>query len=225
MFEMALGDERSVMPIERDTAKPFVERIYYLRTNLCVQEEKKEKAMKISVIEAPADLDWAEVKRRALVTVGKNAIYAPTAEWKRSILSARHSPIRYLRFSFLIEGVPSWVSVHLCRHVHAQPYVRSQRNDRQNGYDRNKAPQDVPVDMIWDMNAEELMVIANKRLCRMAAKETREVVKEMCKKVVAVCPEFEPFLVPMCEYNSGVCHEMNGGCGRYNGKERTEDDR
>ena len=63
--------------------------------------------MKVTVIEAPAEQDWAEVKRRALVTVGKNAVYAPTDAWKRSILKARHSPIRYLRFSFLIEGLPS----------------------------------------------------------------------------------------------------------------------
>ena len=170
--------------------------------------------MKITLLEYPTGKDWVEVKRRALVTIGKKPVTPPTEEWKRSILSARHSPIRYLRFSFLLEGVPSWVSVHLVRHVHAQPYVKSQRNDRQNEYDRNKAPQDTPVNMIWDINAEELMVIANKRLCSMAAKETRETVRKMCQLVLDKCPEFDGLLVPMCEYNGGICHEMNGGCGR-----------
>jgi thymidylate synthase ThyX len=112
----------------------------------------------------------------------------------------------------MLENIPSWVSVHLVRHVHAQPYVKSQRNDRQSEYDRTKAPQDAPVNMIWDMNAEELMVIANKRLCRLASKETREVVTQMCKLVVEECPEFDEFLVPMCFYHGGVCHEMKG-CG------------
>lgn len=169
--------------------------------------------MRVTMIEYPAEIEWMRVKRRALVTVGKKPISPPDERWKREMLRARHSPIRYLRFSFLIEDLPSWVSVHLCRHVHAQPYVKSQRNDRQSEYDRNEAPQNAPVDMIWDMNAEELMVIANKRLCNMAAAETREVVRQMCELVIEKCPEFEPYLVPMCEY-AGGCKELNGGCGK-----------
>lgn len=171
--------------------------------------------MKITMREYPKENDWMEVKRRALVTIGKTPINPPTEEWKHEILNARHSPIRRLRFSFLLEGIPSWVSVHLCRHVHAQPYVKSQRNDRQSEYDRNKAPQDSPVDMILDVNAEELMVIANKRLCRMASLETRGVVAEMCSLVLDACPEFDGLLVPMCEYQGGVCREINGGCGKH----------
>lgn len=170
--------------------------------------------MTVKLIEYPTSKDWMEVKRRALVTIGKKPLTPPSDEWKREILRARHSPIRYLRFSFLIEGLPSWVSVHLCRHVHAQPYVKSQRNDRQNEYDRNAAPQNAPVDMIWDINGEELCVIANKRLCKMASIETRAVVAEMCMLVLDKCPEFEGLLVPSCEYTGG-CKEMNGGCGRY----------
>lgn len=167
--------------------------------------------MNVQLLEYPTDKDWMEVKRRALVTIGKRVITPPTEEWKREILRARHSPIRYLRFSFLISDLPYWVSVHLCRHVHAQPYVRSQRNDRQSEYDRAQAPQNAPVDMIFDVNAEELMVIANKRLCKMASPETREVVARMCDRVIDHCPEFEDYLVPMCEW-VGECKEMNGGC-------------
>ena len=117
----------------------------------------------VKINEMPSENDWLEVKARALVTVGKKAVTPPTEEWKRKILEARHSPIRRLQFSFYIE-CPYWVSVHLCRHIHAQPYVKSQRNDRQSEYDRNSAPQNAHVCMIWDMNAEELMTIANKRL-------------------------------------------------------------
>lgn len=155
--------------------------------------------------ELPTDADWLEVKKRALVTVGKKAVTPPTAEWKHKILEARHSPIRRLNFSFYIE-CPYWVSVHLCRHIHAQPYVKSQRNDRQNDYDRNSAPQNAMVCMLWDMNAEELMTIANKRLCRLASKETREVVEKMCEIVLDEYPEFVGLLVPNCHY--GKCHEM-----------------
>jgi len=155
----------------------------------------------------PTSEDWMECKRRALVTIGKIPISEPDEEWKEKILNARHSPIRYLQFSFLLEDIPSWVSVHLCRHIHAQPYVKSQRNDRQTVYDRNKAPQDSPVSMIWDLNAEELMVVANKRLCNQTAEKTKEIVQKICDLVKQSNPEFTKDLVPMCKYAG--CHEMD----------------
>lgn len=172
--------------------------------------------MEVKLIRYPTPEDWLGVKERALVTVGKEAKTPPTEEWKKKILEARHSPIRYLQFSFLLQDIPYWLSVHLSRHVHAQPYVRSQRNDRQSEYDRNTAPQNQPVNMIWDMNAEELMVIANKRLCNKAEKATRAVVFEMCEQVIAFCPEFENLLGPACWYYNG-CHEMQP-CGRWKGE-------
>lgn len=165
--------------------------------------------MKVELISHPTDEDWLGVKMRALVTMGKSkVINAPSLEWKRKILNARHSPIRYLRFSFFISDLPSWVSVHFARHVHAQPYIKSQRNDRQSEYDRNKAPQDSPVNMIFDVNAEELMVIMNKRLCKKASPETREVAQMMAQEVIKTNPEFFGFLVPNCQYMGGICREM-----------------
>ena len=169
--------------------------------------------MNITLLKFPNGVDWMEVYRRAMVTAGVDREKIPGDKWRRRILEARHSPIRYLQFSFFIEGIPSWVATHLCRHVHAQPYIRSQRNDRQTEYDRNAARQDAPVNMILDVNAEELMVIANKRLCRQASTETQEVVRWMCQLVLDVCPEFDGMLVPMCEYHGGKCHEMKP-CGR-----------
>lgn len=167
----------------------------------------------VRLLEWPDESDWLGVKQRALVTTGKETATPPSLAWKRQILEARHSPIRWLRFSFFIE-CPYFVSVHLCRHVHAQPYVQSQRNDRQDRYDRNGAPQSAPVHMIWDLNAEELMAVANKRLCAKAAAETRAVVAEMCRLTVKQCPEFDGLLVPACEYSGGVCHEM-WPCGKH----------
>ena len=167
----------------------------------------------VSLLSTPTDTDWLDVKARALVTIGKQAINPPSREWKHAILEARHSPIRYLRYSFFIE-CPYWASVHLCRHVHAQPYVKSQRNDRQDEYDRNDAPQSAPVSMIYDVNAEELQVIANKRLCLKASQETRQIVQAMCKLAEEATPELHGLLVSLCEHCGGVCHEMEP-CGRY----------
>ena len=163
--------------------------------------------MEIRLIKSPTAQDWLFAKKCALVTVGKDTIEPPSLEWKKKILEARHSPIRVLQFAFELD-IPSWVSVHLVRHIHAQPFVKSQRNDRQADYDRTKAPQDAPVKMVWYMNAEELMIVANKRLCKQASAETRQVVQAMCDEVVKVFPEFDGLLVPMCAYHNGKCHEM-----------------
>lgn len=167
--------------------------------------------MKVELIGAPTKKTWMEVKRRALVTIGKKPVNSPNGNWIHNILEARHSPIRYAVYSFYLE-IPSWVAVHLCRHVHAQPYLKSQRNDRQKKYDRNAARQDTPVCMILDVNAEELQVISNKRLCMQASDETRNVVNLMCEAAESATPELQGLLVPMCKHCGGVCHELNG-CG------------
>ena len=170
--------------------------------------------MKVTCIKYPTEDDWIEAKRRALITEygkGLGTIKPPTLEWKRKILEARHSPIRYLKYSFLFQDIPSNTSVHLCRHIHAQPYVSSLRNDRQEKMDGDAARRDTPVNMILDVNAEELMVIANKRLCNKAAEKTRIAVGMMCTEAIRKTPEIREQLVPMCQYAG--CHEMYP-CGR-----------
>ena len=67
--------------------------------------------------------------------------------------------------------------------------------------------------MILDTNAEELMVISNKRLCLKASQETRQVVQAMCKLAEEATPELHGLLVSLCEHCGGVCHEMEP-CGR-----------
>ena len=175
---------------------------------LCEPGEIKAVApMSIELLRAPTEEDGVECKRRALVTIGKKPVNPPDSPWRHRILAARHSPIRYLVYSFYFENIPYCISVHFARHIHSQPYIKTQRNDRQHEYDRNKAPQDAPVNMILDVNAEELMTIANKRLCNQAAKETREAVGQMCRLAEQATPELKGLLVPMCEYHGGVCHE------------------
>lgn len=163
---------------------------------------------KVEVIKHPTEEDWALCKECTLVTVGKEAKTPPTDEWKSKILKANHSPIRTLQFCFRLTDIPSWVATHLARHVHATPFIKSQRNDRQGDYDRNSAPQSAPVNMCWYMNAEELITIAHKRLCMQASPETRRVVKAICDEVIRLNPEFKELLVPNCYYRGGVCTEF-----------------
>ena len=165
--------------------------------------------MDIEILKHPTEEDWMLCKKCTLVTVSKESNLPPTDEWKVKLLKANHSPIRTLQFCFRLTDIPYWVSVHLCRHVHATPFVSTQRNDRQVKYDRGKAPQDSPVNMCWYMNAEELITIAHKRLCTQASKETRDIIRMICNKVVEVNPEFKDLLVPLCVYRGGLCEEFN----------------
>lgn len=172
--------------------------------------------MNVEVLKHPTDDDWALCKTCALTTVWKESKKTPTDEWKIRILKAMHSPIRTLQFCFRLSDIPYWVSTHLVRHVHATPFVSSQRDDRQNMYERESARQDAPVTMCWYMNAEELINIAHKRLCMQASRETRELVREICDKVIELNPEFTDVLVPNCAYRGGLCHEFNC-CGLNDG--------
>lgn len=171
--------------------------------------------MKVSIMEYPKEKDWNMVKTLALNTVGKlwtqktgNKI---PLDWKIKMLNCRHSPIRYLNFVISME-IPSFVSVHYVRHkIGVEHFVQSQRNDRQDKYDRKKAPQDSPVRHIMYVNAQGLMTIMNARLCTMADIDTRKVASMIRQAVLNVCPEFSQFLVPNCKH-LGRCPEFTS-CG------------
>ena len=161
--------------------------------------------LKVELRKYPSEEDMKLVKEAIWVTMGKwqRAKNPPSDNLLYKILKARHSPIRLMTFVFAIENIPSNTSVHLCRHIHAVPFVESLRNDRQTKMDGDAARRDTPVNMLYMVNAEELMIIANKRLCGKASANTRKVVKAMCDEAVKVCPMLNDFLVPMCHY----CHE------------------
>lgn len=162
---------------------------------------------KVKILKYPTESDWQWVKTCTLNTVSKKSTKAPTNEWKIKLLKAEHSPIRELWFGIKMV-IPYWVSVHFVRHhIGVNHYVQTQRTDRTN-IDRNSLPQDAMVSHIMSINAQELMFMARKRLCRQASKETREVMKLICSEVIKVCPELEGLLVPLCKYRNGICTEM-----------------
>lgn len=174
--------------------------------------------MKVSLIYAPSERELMLCKRCVWVTQGRAETPKQpiTPKLLHSLLRARHSPIRVLNYGFLIEGIPSNIATHLARHVHAVPFVSSLRNDRQTTIDGDAARRDHPVDMIYYVNAEELQIIANKRLCGKASPKTQEVVRMMCDAAIAHTPELEGLLVPNCVRQGGKCYEIDP-CGRNGG--------
>lgn len=156
------------------------------------------------------------MKRRCLVTVGKSKFSEPDDNWKEKMLDCRHSPIRYLTFSFFLHDIPYWLSVELCRHHEGiEKFVRSQRDDRNSGdVPRSEKPQGALVDMIVDVNADALITIMGKRLCGCATREMQDLMWRMREEVVMSNPEFETYLVPNCMQRNGRCSEAFSPCGR-----------
>lgn len=177
--------------------------------------------IKVNIIKHPSDEDWIMVKRLALNTVNKKLVSnVVNDDWKERILKAEHSPIRYL--TFVIEmKIPYYSSVHFSRHkIGVEHYVQSQRNDRQNNYDRNLARQDTMVNHIMVINAQALIQMARRRLCFKADKTTSDIMYKICDEVWKTNPEFTEILVPDCLYRGGCC-EMQS-CGFYHEKQEWE---
>jgi hypothetical protein len=164
--------------------------------------------MKIELIKYPTNTDWEYCKTCTLNTVGKKLVNKNiTSEWKRKILESEHSPIRELWFGFKME-IPYWVSVHFTRHHEGvNHFVQTQRTDR-TGIDRNEIPQGAMVSHIMTINAQALMNMARKRLCKQASVETQQVMYIICQKAIEVCPELKGLLVPNCAYRNGKCTEF-----------------
>lgn len=153
--------------------------------------------------------DWEEVVNDCRATVGKPSIgKEPSKEFKKAILISEHSPIRDISVKFFWKNIKYWVAMHWKTH-HWESRVDSQRNDRQNRYDREKAPQDALIDFYGDPNIQHTIDTWRKRLCRMSSPETREYAEDFKRALHEVEPEWADVLVPNCVYRCG-CSEPNG---------------
>lgn len=153
---------------------------------------------------------WQDVADDCRSTVGKESLgLEPSAEFKRKILIAEHSPIRNISIKWKWDNIPSWVATHWSRHKW-ECFIQSQRSDR-TGVDRNKLPQDAPVTFAGIANAQHLIDTWRKRLCCQAAPETREYAEDFKIALHEVEPEISDVLVPQCIYRC-QCSEMDG-CG------------
>lgn len=157
--------------------------------------------------------DWEEVVNDCRASVKKPPLgKEPSAEFKKKILISEHTPIRNICAKFTWEGIPYWVAMHWKTHIW-QGLVDSQRNDRQDRYDRTKAPQDAPVDFHGDPNIQHTIDTWRKRLCRQASPETRQYAEDFKVVLHDYQPEWSDVLVPNCVYRCG-CPELQS-CGYW----------
>ena len=171
--------------------------------------------LRVNIIKYPTEEDWLIVKNNALVTMGKHSEKLPDEAWKIKILKSEHSPIRSLQYIWEWENLPSWVSVHFVRHkIGIEHFVKSQRNDRQEDYDRKKAPQDYPVIHKCVANAQAIINISRVRLCNKASPETKYAWVAFIQELFKYSYELAQLCAPTCIYRNGICSEFES-CG-YN---------
>lgn len=139
----------------------------------------------------------------------------------RDIYMWEHSITRSQIFSIQLINVPSFVSIHLVRHITIQPYVVSHRPDRGGTGDEGRY---TPVNHRFIANAEAILDMARRRLCFQASPETRDTMLAVKEAIRAVDPDLAHWMVPHCVYRGGSCPEPKP-CGRYLvGRPRSEDD-
>jgi hypothetical protein len=155
---------------------------------------------------------WRDVADAARTTIHmEEGEKEPSSAWKRRMLLSEHSPIRQMVFKWKWVNLKYWVSVHIVRHkVGIEHYVSTQRTDR-TGQNRDEIPQSALVNHECCANAQALITISRKRLCRQASLETTQAWKLVLEEVKKSEPELVSVCVPECVYR-GFCPEFKP-CG------------
>ena len=123
------------------------------------------------------------------------------------LYACEHSPIRTQIFLVHMLEIPTAVSVHFVRHkIGIEHFVSTQRTDR-TGVDRTDMPQSAPVDHECFANAQAVIFISRKRLCRQASPETTAAWTLVLDEIKRSEPELFSVCVPECVYR-GFCPEF-----------------
>lgn len=160
---------------------------------------------------------WKRALNAARRTIGKEYIdKQPSLSWEAKILLAEHSPIRLVEYDFGWKNIRQWVTAHMVRHHEGvEKFVHSQRGDRRElPCDRDHIYQGAKNDMDMTVNAQAMISISRKRLCKCASKETREAWSQVIDELDKVDPILAHKCVPECIYR-GFCPEWMGSCGYW----------
>ena len=165
----------------------------------------------MKVVKCEIATSWQRALNAARKTVGKKPLSKnPSPEWKSRMLLAEHSPIRLVEFDLSVEEIKQWVTTHIVRHwLGFIPFVRSQREDRRElNCKRDDLPQGSLNDMDFSANAQALISISRKRLCKMhPSPDTREAWTKVKSAVELVDKQMSEAMVPECIYR-GFCPEL-----------------
>jgi hypothetical protein len=169
-------------------------------------------------VEVTKITSWKDVLNAARFTQRKEPLdKEPSEKFKKQMIRAEHSPLRCLMFNIDFYDIPYYVSVHLVRHVHAQPFVSTSRPDIDgNMQPREEQKKTDPVNMRLFLNAQEIINISKVRLCHKAEQQTRKIWYEAIKELGKIEPILANACCPSCIYR-GLCPEIKS-CGFFGTK-------
>lgn len=157
--------------------------------------------------------DISMLQRACSFTIGKDSKASLS-----KLYDCEHSPIRTQMFWIEMKDIPTFVAVHFSRHkVGVEHYILTKRDDR--GGDK-KEDRYTPINHAMFLNAQSLINMARKRLCKGAHWQTVEVMQGIKDCIKLVDPDLYLYLVPECIYRGNVCHELKS-CGLCKKKELT----
>lgn len=161
---------------------------------------------------------WKDVLNAARFTQRKPLLdKEPSDDFKKKMIRAEHSPLRCLIFFIDFYDIPRYVSDHLVRHVHAQPFVSTGRSDvLESNLPREEQRMTDLYNMRLLVNAQEIINISKVRCCLKAEKETRTIWSEVIKKLAIEEPILANACIPSCVYR-GFCPEIKS-CGYVTSK-------
>lgn len=146
-----------------------------------------------------------EVNRAAEMTTHGQQVKASLRSWYKS----EHSPVRAREFWIEMDGIPTFVSVHLVRHkIGVEHFVMSNRDDR-GGAGNETVNRLTPVNHGMKINAEAIINMSKKRLCYKSSKQTVATWMRVKNAVEKVDPSLAAFMVPTCVYRNGLCPEFS----------------
>lgn len=160
-------------------------------------------------------IDWTEIKNECRHTDNKeDTSNCASEEFVKKLLISEHSPIRLGRIKWSWDGIKSWISVHFARHfIGWEKWISTQRTDR-TGVNRDKSPQDTPVNMDVEANIQSIINVSRYRLCTKASKETREYMMDLKSEIKEKGKDYiyledvSKVMVPNCIYRMG-CPEFD----------------
>lgn len=161
---------------------------------------------------------WKDVLNAARFTQRKNPLdKEPLLEFKKKIIKAEHSPLRCLMFNIDLYDIPRFVSDHLVRHIHTQPFVSTGRSDvLSSNVPREEQRMTDLYNTRLFLNAQEIINISKVRLCSKAESKTREIWNLVIEELRKQEPELAAACVPQCIYR-GFCPEFQS-CGIADGE-------
>jgi hypothetical protein len=158
--------------------------------------------------------NWRDVADSCNTTINKDeGTNEPSSKWKRRMLLCEHSPIRQIVIKWKWLQIKRWVSDHFVRHKFGiEHWVKTDRTDR-TGVDRDQLSQSSLTNHECEANAQAIINISRKRLCKMASPETRQAWIGFLNELKEVQPELYSSCVPDCIYR-GHCFEYKS-CGDH----------